>query len=81
MPESIVLREVRVVPTAERYVEGFNRAVDIVARERRYIGFLEGPPLESSRNLIQHVLSGGGVQRLAVTSQEEVVGWCGINRA
>ncbi|HET9467706.1 MAG TPA: GNAT family N-acetyltransferase [Vicinamibacterales bacterium] len=80
MPEPIVSPEVRIVPTAERYVDSFNRALDIVARERRYIGFLEGPPLESSRDLVQRVLSGEGVQRLAVTPHEEVVGWCDIIR-
>ena len=72
--------EIRIVPTDERYVESFNRAVDIVARERRYIGFIEGPPIESTRNFIRHVVSGEGVQRLAITHEDEVVGWCDIVR-
>ena len=72
--------EIRIVPTGDRYVESFNRAVGIVARERRYIGFIEGPPIESTRNFIRHVVSGEGVQRLAITHEDEVVGWCDIVR-
>ena len=71
---------IRIVPTDERYAESFNRAVDIVARERRYIGFIEGPPIESTRNFIRHVVSGEGVQRLAITHDDTVVGWCDIVR-
>lgn len=72
--------EIRIVPADERYVETFNRALDIVARERRYIGVVEGPPLESTRNLILRVLSGEGVQRFAISGEDEVVGWCDIMR-
>ena len=80
MSELTAPPKVRIVPTAERYAESFNRALDIVARERRYIGFLEGPPIESSQSLIQRVLSGEGVQRFAVTPEDDVVGWCDIIR-
>src|SRR5215470_11529105 len=69
-----------IVPTAERYVEGFHAAVDIVARERRYIGFVEGPPLESTRGFVRRILAGDGVQVLAVTTDDAVVGWCDIVR-
>jgi RimJ/RimL family protein N-acetyltransferase len=72
--------DIRIVPTEERYVESFNRALDIVARERRFIGFVEGPPAESTRNFVRHVLSGEGVQRLAIAHEDEVVGWCDIVR-
>ena len=72
--------ELRIVPTSEHYVKSFNRALDIVARERRFIGFVEGPPVESTRRLIRHVLNGEGVQRLAITPADQVVGWCDIIR-
>ena len=71
---------IRIVPTDERYVESFNRALDIVARERRYIGFLQGPPLESTRSWVRQMLSGDGVQRFAISGEEDVVGWCDIAR-
>jgi ribosomal protein S18 acetylase RimI-like enzyme len=72
--------EVRFVPTAEHYAEGFNAAVDAVARERRYIGFVEGPSLESTREFVRSILAGAGVQILAVSTDDTVVGWCDIVR-
>lgn len=79
-PGAIDSHSIRIVPTDERYVEGLNRALDVVARERRYIGFLEGPPVESTRSLVRHVLSGQGVQRLAIADDDQIVGWCDIIR-
>jgi RimJ/RimL family protein N-acetyltransferase len=72
--------EVRIVPTGEQYAESFNAVVDAVARERRYIGFVEGPPLESTREFIRSILGGAGVQLLAVNRNDVVVGWCDIVR-
>jgi ribosomal protein S18 acetylase RimI-like enzyme len=72
--------DVQVIPTAEQYAEGFNAAVDVVARERRYIGLVEGPSIESTRKFVRTILEGGGVQMLAVTPGGVVVGWCDIMR-
>ena len=71
---------IRIVPTSEAHVEGFHRCVDAVARERRYLGFVAGPPLEQSRAFIRMLLDGGGVQVLAIQGGGEVVGWCDLMR-
>ncbi|HST57511.1 MAG TPA: GNAT family N-acetyltransferase, partial [Longimicrobium sp.] len=72
--------EIRIIPTGQEHVAGFNRAVDAVARERRYIGYVNGPPLDLSRQFIQHVISGGGVHLVALDAAGTVVGWCDIER-
>ena len=72
--------EVRIIPTREKDIDRFSAVVDIVARERRYIGFVEGPPLESTQKFVRSILAGGGVQMLAVRMNDEVVGWCDIVR-
>jgi RimJ/RimL family protein N-acetyltransferase len=69
---------IRIVPTAERYAEGFHRVLSVVARERRYIGFVEAPPIEGTRAFVKSIVGGGGIQFLAVTAGDEVVGWCDI---
>jgi ribosomal protein S18 acetylase RimI-like enzyme len=74
------LHAVRIIPTAEQYADGFNAAVDVVARERKYIGFVAGPSAESTRKFVQDIVNGGGVQMLAVASADHVVGWCDIIR-
>lgn len=74
------MSDVRIVRTAEEYAESFHAAVDYVARERRYIGFVQAPPVESTRDFLRRVTAGAGVQFLAVTSKNDVVGWCDISR-
>jgi RimJ/RimL family protein N-acetyltransferase len=71
---------IRIVPTAERYVEDLQRTVDAIARERRYLGFVEGPPLESTRAFVRALIAGAGVQFLAIDESDSVIGWCDIFR-
>lgn len=77
---TIAMDEIRIVPSTEAHVEGFHRCVDAVARERRYLGFVTGPPLEQSRAFVRMLLDGGGVQVLAVDGTGDVVGWCDLIR-
>jgi len=72
--------DIRIVPTSEHRAESFRAAVDSVARERKYIGLIEAPPIESTHEFLRRILSGGGVQLLAVDPSEIVVGWCDILR-
>jgi ribosomal protein S18 acetylase RimI-like enzyme len=74
------MTDVRIVATAEEYASGFNAVVDYVARERRYIGFVEGPSLESTREFVRSILGGAGLQFLAVAPDSTVVGWCDVIR-
>ncbi len=74
------MESIQIVETKTSYTEGFNAVVAVVARERRYISFVDGPPLDQSRSFIESILAGGGVQMLATTSQNQVVGWCDIIR-
>ena len=74
------MHEIRIVPTGEEHVEGFCRCVDVVARERRYIGCVEGPPVEVSRQFVQQVIEGGGVHLVALDACGTVVGWCDVER-
>lgn len=70
---------VEIVPTGEEYVEGFHSAVDVVAREGRYLALMQAPPLEGSRSFVQNLLNGAGIQVLAVDGGR-VVGWCDVVR-
>lgn len=70
----------RIVPTAEFHIPGLHAALDEVARERRYLAFLSAPPLGATREFIRALIGGAGVQMVAVTEDERVVGWCDIVR-
>lgn len=67
----------RVVPIAEEHVEGFWAALDGVARERRYLAFLEAPDLASVRHFVLGNLRAGNPQLVAIAGGT-VVGWCDV---
>ncbi len=67
----------KIVPITQRHIEGFHRALDFVARERRYRAFLEAPPLESTRDFVLNNITQNYPQ-LVVLSDGSVGGWCDI---
>jgi ribosomal protein S18 acetylase RimI-like enzyme len=68
---------VEIVPIRPDHIESFHRTLDFVARERRYLAFLEAPPLESTRAFILDNIRQGYPQLVAV-SADEVIGWCDV---
>lgn len=66
-------------PISENDVGGFHAALDAVAREKKYLAFLEAPPLESTREFVLGNIRRGDPQFVALDGQK-VVGWCDINR-
>lgn len=71
---------ISVVPAEERHIAGYHAALDAVARERRWLLFLEAPPLERSASFVRSLLAGAGVQFVALDESGRVVGWCDIAR-
>ena len=61
------------------HIEGFHHALDVVARERKYLAFLEAPPLASTREFVLENIKNGNPQYLAV-SEGRVIGWCDVVR-
>jgi ribosomal protein S18 acetylase RimI-like enzyme len=68
---------VEIVPITQEHIEAFHRALDFVARERRYLAFLEAPPLDETRAFVLNNIAQGYPQ-LVVLSAGEVIGWCDI---
>ena len=67
---------VEIVPIGEEHIESFHRALDFVARERRYLALLEAPPIEEFRSFVQHIVSRS--HQFVALSDGEVVGWCDV---
>jgi ribosomal protein S18 acetylase RimI-like enzyme len=68
---------VEIVPITQDHIDGFHRALDFVAREVRYLAFVEGPPLENTRAFVLDHIQRGHPQFVAI-SAGEVVGWCDV---
>jgi len=67
----------QIVPIAEEHIRGFHAAVDVVARERKYLAHLEAPPFEETRREVLRKIEHGYPQ-FAVVSADTVVGWCDV---
>ena len=63
--------------TSESRIDSFWEALDQVARERKYLIFLEGPDIEGTRNFIRDIIQKKGTQILAIDA-DRVIGWCDI---
>ena len=68
---------VRIVPIAEEHIEGFRAVLDAVARERRYLAFLEAPSPQETAAFVRGNIGKGHPQFVALVDGE-VVGWCDI---
>lgn len=61
----------------EKDIESFGEAVDIVARERRYLYLTEAPPIDQLRTFVMGNIK-KGCPHLVLASGSTVAGWCTI---
>jgi len=59
------------------HIESFHRAMDAVARERKYLAVFECPPMEATRSFVESNIK-TGVPHFVATHDGKVVGWCDI---
>jgi hypothetical protein len=46
-----------IIPISEEHVNDFWSAVDSVAREHKYLAFLEGPPINTTKDFVLQNIS------------------------
>lgn len=67
-----------IVPITEEDIDGFWSAVDSVARERKYLAFLEGPPINTTKDFVLENINGNWPHFVAKIDGK-IVGWCDIS--
>lgn len=67
-----------IVSIKEEHLNGFWSAVDSVARERQYLAFLQGPPIEATKEFILNQINNHWPQFVAI-QHDKVIGWCDIS--
>ncbi|HEY9023748.1 MAG TPA: GNAT family N-acetyltransferase [Burkholderiaceae bacterium] len=67
-----------VEPTAEPHFESLHRALDIVAREKKYLALTQAPPLAKSIDFYRGVISSDFPHFVALDG-DRVVGWCDVS--
>ena len=70
---------VKIVPMSLELVESFHRALDSVARERKYLAILEAFPVEAMRSFVLNQIR-MDAPAFAAVEGGDVVGWCDIQR-
>lgn len=68
-----------VVSTEEHHFESLHKALDVVAREQKYLALTQAPPWEQSLAFYRNVLAAGFPHFVAVDGNGKVVGWCDIS--
>ena len=61
------------------HVEGYRRALDVVARERKYLVLLEALPEPDTLRFVKSSLENGNPMMVALAGAE-VIGWCDVLR-
>ncbi|QQO20736.1 GNAT family N-acetyltransferase [Bradyrhizobium diazoefficiens] len=69
---TVEFRQIEIADT-----DAFRAAMDVVARERKYIALLEAPPIEQVRAFVKRNVERGYPQIIAVEAGA-VVGWCNV---
>jgi RimJ/RimL family protein N-acetyltransferase len=72
-------KQIEIVPIALEHVDGFHRALDSVARERKYLSVFETFSVRAMRDFVLHQNKTSGPAFVAHRAGE-VIGWCDIRR-
>ncbi len=68
---------IEIVALTEAHFEALRQVLDSVAREKRYLVFLQAPPAEEAYAFYRHIVDNDLCQRLALVDGQ-VVGWCDV---
>ena len=66
-----------IVPIATHHVDAYHLAMDLVARENRYFGINQAPPMTDLKVYLEHAIA-NDQPFFAATAQAQVFGWCDI---
>lgn len=69
------MTEIRLIQDVD--ITSFSEALDAVARERKFLAFLEGPSIDSTREFVRANIQ-AGVPHYVALADNRVVGWCDI---
>ena len=69
----------KIVPITEAHIDDFWSAVDSVARERKYLAFLEGPPIQMTKDFVLGNIQSNWPHLVAINDEGKIIGWCDIS--
>jgi len=70
---------IRILPFSQQYLDSFRLALGDVAREKKFLAFLDAPPRESVADFVRMLQEQKMPHLIAINDNNEVVGWCDIS--
>ncbi len=70
-------KNVQIAPISPEYIESFHQCLESVASERKYLGYVKAPSLESTRDTVLSNIQRDIPQYIAVID-DKVIGWCEV---
>ncbi|MGD9638555.1 MAG: N-acetyltransferase family protein [Alphaproteobacteria bacterium] len=67
----------QIVPLEEKHIKEFNAAVGVVAREKKYLIFIDTPTIESTKAFVKESIK-QDFPHFVVIVDNKLVGWCDI---
>jgi RimJ/RimL family protein N-acetyltransferase len=77
MNEGLPAMSITIVPAAERHYPALHRALDAVAREKRFLAATQAPPFEQAVAFYRSLAEGAWPQFVALQG-EQVLGWVDV---
>lgn len=71
------MKEIKFIQARGEYAESYCKAVDLVAKERRYLASTIGFPIESTLGFVTMIADNNLAQFYAIVD-DQVIGWCDI---
>jgi RimJ/RimL family protein N-acetyltransferase len=68
---------VTIASICEAHIDSYHAALDVVAREHKYLSMLEAPPIEASRRFVGWSIANRHPHFVALDG-DRVVGWCDV---
>lgn len=76
--KGIAMMNYTIEPAVESHYAGLHRAIEIVAREKKYLAFTHAPPLEQSLEFYR-MLRRSGAAHFVALKEGGVVGWVDVS--
>ena len=71
------MNQIQIRPLTGADIEEFHTCLDSVSRERKFLGFVQAPSLEKTRNWLISGMEEGEIRLIALNGSK-VIGWCDI---
>lgn len=71
------MSQIQIRHLSEADIEGFHSCLDAVSRERKFLGFVQAPTLERTRQWLTAAIEAGEIRLIALDGTR-IVGWCDI---